>query len=671
MWKKSILIYIVALMLLSGMFVGICVDEVVSSDVPVTALAGGSGTVEDPYIIENVWELQNMSLNLTAHYALGNDIDAHDTINWNSGAGFVAVGTNPNRFTGSLDGQNFTITGLHINRTGTNYQGLLGYIDSGGFVKNVGLIEVNITGRSNVGGLVGFNCDTVTNSYCTGTVSGYEYVGGLVGQNYQGTITNSYAIGTVSGTGSYYIGGLVGYSYGIVANSHATGTVNGKHRIGGLIGANYDTVNNSYAIVNVSGTGGSVGGLVGVNRDLVLNSHAMGNVIGGSIVGGLVGYNELGGCAVIDSFAIGTVTGSFNNIGGLIGENMGSVRACYATGATTGESNVGGLIGQNRGTVNKSYATGNVSGSVWYVGGLVSQNYLGTIRNSYATGTVTRSSGTNEYFGGFAARNYQGKIINCYSTGQVIYYGGSNPTNKGFVGDIFTGGNYEMTGNFWDVETSGQNSTAGNATGETTVVMKTQSTFTNVSWDFENIWWMREGITYPLFRWQPLPQVCTIELIAGWNLVSVPFEMTSTSIENVLSSISGKWDVVKWCDPTDKMDPWKSYRIGGTANDLTYIDNTMGLWLHATVACNLTVFGAEPQSTSIILYAGWNLVSFPTLNNNTTVANALWGTGANRVEVFDPASPYLISEAGPTYIMKPGEGYWVHVVADTIWTINW
>ncbi|HDI12511.1 MAG TPA: hypothetical protein ENF64_00165, partial [Hadesarchaea archaeon] len=65
---------------------------------------GGSGTPEDPYIIENVEQLQAMKDNLSAHYALGNDIDASDTVNWNGGAGFEPVGTDDNPFTGDLDG---------------------------------------------------------------------------------------------------------------------------------------------------------------------------------------------------------------------------------------------------------------------------------------------------------------------------------------------------------------------------------------------------------------------------------------------------------------------------------------------------------------------------------------------------------------------------------------
>ena len=173
---------------------------------------------------------------------------------------------------------------------------------------------------------------------------------------------------------------------------------------------------------------------------------------------------------------------------------------------------VGGVVGVNRGTVSNSYATGNVSGRL-RVGGLVGLNNTGTVSNSYATGTVTRTSGTSAHFGGFAGQNHRGKIINCYSTGSVHYEGTTDPTNKGFAGYVDTGGAYEMTGNFWDMETSGQTSTAGDATGLSTADMQTLATFDTATWDIagvadENtrntdyIWNQVDGVTYPFLSWE-------------------------------------------------------------------------------------------------------------------------------------------------------------------------
>ncbi len=162
-----------------------------------------------------------------------------------------------------------------------------------------------------------------------------------------------------------------------------------------------------------------------------------------------------------------------------------------------------------------------------------------------------------------------------------------------------------------------------------------------------------------------------ITLHNGWNLLSFPLVPVDNRVECLFSSISGNWDVVKCYDSNDPQDPWKTYRIGSSMNDLARIDNTMGFWLHVTdSSSSLVIYGNVPVATDILLNAGWNLVGYPTLTFTETVANAFWGTGADRVEVFDFAEPSLIKEVGPTYFMTPGEGYWVHVPANAIWTVE-
>ena len=176
---------------------------------------------------------------------------------------------------------------------------------------------------------------------------------------------------------------------------------------------------------------------------------------------------------------------------------------------------------------------------------------------------------------------------------------------------------------------------------------------------------------YPLM--QPVGLELSNYILAlkpGWNLISLPLEQADTTISTVLSSINSQYDAIKYYDATDASDPWKTYRPGASTNDLASINHKMGFWIEMNDFANLTVEGIEPASTDITLYAGWNLVGYPT-QDSETVANALFGTGADRVEVCDLGEPYLIKEVGPTYMMKPGEGYWVHVPADTVWTVDW
>jgi hypothetical protein len=93
-----------------------------------------------------------------------------------------------------------------------------------------------VSGTTYVGGLVGFNLGTITNSYATGSVSGTNNVGGLVGYTYRGSIADSYATGTVTSPG--IAGGLIGQaeSYTTIENSYATGLVSGGTTQGGLLG---------------------------------------------------------------------------------------------------------------------------------------------------------------------------------------------------------------------------------------------------------------------------------------------------------------------------------------------------------------------------------------------------------------------------------------------------
>ncbi len=331
--------------------------------------AGGSGTESDPYQISNVTQLQKMNEDLDSHYELVNDIDASVTKDWNDGKGFKPIGNGNHTFTGTLDGQGYSVIGLYIHRPesddiGPFGIGLFGYLGGSGSLDNIAIIDANVSGSNQVGGLVGNNDGAINNSYAIADVSGVIRVGGLVGYN-SGTVNNSYASGNVSG--DWHIGGLVGNNaHGTVKNSYATGDVSGdkvniKQNVGGLVGTNqYSIVNNSYATGNVSGVD-EVGGLVGENGGTVTNSYATGDVNGNENVGGLVGINH-GEFSVIsydygivsNSYATGTVSGA-QMIGGLVGYNFGTTRNSYFVGTVNGNNSIGGLVGYNKGPVYNSH----------------------------------------------------------------------------------------------------------------------------------------------------------------------------------------------------------------------------------------------------------------------------------------------------------------------------
>lgn len=228
----------------------------------------GEGTEEDPYVITNAEELQAMNADLGAHYVLESDIDASETEDWDNG--FDPVG----EFSGSVDGNGYEINGLHIDRSGEDNVGLFGYVDEGGAVENVGVVNNDITGDSYVGGLVGTNFGSVSESYATGSITGGQYVGGLVGTNSE-SVTKSYATADV--VGDEEVGGLLGQNWGDLDESYATGKVTGDSDVGGLIGIDSGSVSDSYWDTESSDTSESDGG-EGLTTDEMTGEDAQDNM---------------------------------------------------------------------------------------------------------------------------------------------------------------------------------------------------------------------------------------------------------------------------------------------------------------------------------------------------------------------------------------------------------
>jgi type II secretion system protein G len=245
------------------------------------------------------------------------------------------------------------------------------------------------------------------------------------------------------------------------------------------------------ANINVAG-GDYVGGLVGQNKGSITNCYATGNITGFFNTGGLVGQNN---GTITSCYATGEVTGS-SCTGGLVGRTYSSsITSCYATGKVTGNFDTGGLAGfisDSNGRINKSYATGSVSGNNNRTGGLVGRNY-GTITDCYATGEVTG----DEYTGGLVGESESGTLTNCYATGEVT----SNRYTGGLVGRNAPGSYCYYC--YYDKETTGQSDDDGEGLLSTTVEMKDSAHFNK--WDFNTVWDIDEGVSYPYL--QPNEQI--------------------------------------------------------------------------------------------------------------------------------------------------------------------
>ena len=185
---------------------------------------------------------------------------------------WTPIGSYPsNGYAGTFDGGGHTISGLHVSSTG-NYIGLFSYVDSG-TVKNLNLEITSVSGNDFVGGVVGYNyAGTIHGCMVSGNVSGSRYVGGVVGYNNETVEGCCFAGGNVKASGNgAWVGGVVGANNGIVEGCCFAGdSVNGSGTyayVGGVVGFNYDygTITACY---RQAGTGDSPNKGVGSNNSI-------------------------------------------------------------------------------------------------------------------------------------------------------------------------------------------------------------------------------------------------------------------------------------------------------------------------------------------------------------------------------------------------------------------
>ncbi len=224
---------------------------------------GGSGTSESPYLIStasHLYELYGTSGDWGKHFKQTTDITVTGT--------WTPIGNSSTYFTGNYNGDGHTISGITIDNT-NSYQGMFGKCN-GATIQKLGLINLNISGGSVTGGLVGLvegSGATISECYTSGNVTGtYNNVGGLIGNcSSNGSTSNCYSRASVATTifsGGVGAGGLLGTlsDNSTISNCYSTGSVSGPNTNGGLIAASSGTVNNSFWDKTTSGIATSAGG---------------------------------------------------------------------------------------------------------------------------------------------------------------------------------------------------------------------------------------------------------------------------------------------------------------------------------------------------------------------------------------------------------------------------
>ncbi len=229
--------------------------------------AGGAGTTSNPYHVSTPTDLHFVRAAISDKFIVTANIDMN-VAPYNTGEGWDPIGLNSreDEFQGVFDGNGFVIKNLYINRPTEDFVGLFG-ATFGGEIKNVALEDVDITGGSFTGALVGINYTDVQKSYAKGSVSAANHSGGLVGtlEDYltsTAEVTDSYSLVNLTSSGGNF-GGLVGRLIsGTISTSYAAGSVTGgTDANGGLVGLDEGgTVTNSYWDTQTTGQASSAGG---------------------------------------------------------------------------------------------------------------------------------------------------------------------------------------------------------------------------------------------------------------------------------------------------------------------------------------------------------------------------------------------------------------------------
>jgi len=379
----------------------------------------GVGSASDPYLICFKEQLNDIGENgcngsvataCSSHFKLLNDIDL-------KGFSLTPISSDgANVFDGVFDGSDNTIYNFRL-LSSSDRMGLFRTLD--GTIKNLKLIDAEMDvarfGGLLVGDVSGTGDARVENVEVEGVILGTYYLGGIIGHSSNANLKIKNVKSRIKITGTGYAGGVISGLDGVMENAYASGSI------------------------DISGTSG--GGIAADGSGTIIDAHANVNISGGSNIGGLTGeqVNE-----ILSSSAIGDVTGTSSNVGGLVGRVSSSSaikisQSFYRSGSvvSTGGDNVGGLIG----------LMDNTGGAY-------------EISENFAAAELVSSSGSNAH---------------------------------GFIG-IDTAAAAGVSQNYWDNSKAFGADSSGEYEGLSTVLMQDNLNF--IGWDDVNTWHF-SGIEYP------------------------------------------------------------------------------------------------------------------------------------------------------------------------------
>ena len=340
---------------------------------------------------------------LTANITVNSGVlkaDGSIADNVSSFRSWTPIGNYNNEYTGTFDGQGYTVSGLYFKDTSKEEVGLFGHLGSGGKISNVGVLDSYFEFRMMGGGICGCNYGEINNCSNGGTVIGNtgSGAGGVCGMNY-GTIKDCKNTGSVSGSVDD-TGGVCGVIYsGTIENCLNEGAVSGTtNYTGGVCGqANGGEIKWSYNTASVSGV------------------YGVGGVCGYILIGSLEGCHNTG--------AVSGTTNPNNFFGGVCGENSGTIKNCYNTGnvSVNNVTCIGGVCGENSGTVTSCFNTGLI-GTGSFIGGICGKNGVNSsTTNCYYDSNIYSGDAIGYNQNGNVGEDVMGKTTAQFKSGEVAW----------------------------------------------------------------------------------------------------------------------------------------------------------------------------------------------------------------------------------------------------------
>ena len=385
----------------------------VYSEENVSVELSGDGTKENPYLISNAADFAYFSNLVSEENTLeGKHFKLTSSIDLNNQNIMI------NDFAGVFDGNNCSIKGVNVSNS-TEETGLFKCLVYGGTIKNLSVYG-QVSGTTYVGGIVGNSYGTIDNckNYTTITHTA-KYAGGIAGRT-TGVIENCDNYGNITSSSVDRKAGIVGLlnNWGLISNCNNFGSIYGTNTTAGIAAEIYNSntvIINSNNYGDIIATSYNIGGIAGLSSAVsISNSNNYGDVTSGSeCTGGIAGTSN-GVVSYCNNY--GTVK-SRGSRGGIIGISHGEVSYCTNYGDVINNPsgwNVGGIVGETDANILNCVNNGDVYGLSTHIGGIVGSTSA-LVKDCINNGNV---DGATWGSGGIAG-NSTGDIINCVNNGNI------------------------------------------------------------------------------------------------------------------------------------------------------------------------------------------------------------------------------------------------------------